>query len=108
MPPFDAPPRRRAAATELDAWLAARIVEHLRESGAEPGSHITEQALADRFEVSRTPVRAALAVLARSGAVERRPNRGYFVATPPAALASAPVARVDEDKLYYRIAEDRL
>ena len=109
MPAFDAPPRRRAAASsELDAWLAARIVEHLRQSRTEPGSHITEQELADRFRVSRTPVRAALAVLARSGAVERRPNRGYFVSTPPAALAAGPVAQVDEDKLYYRIADDRL
>src|SRR5687767_9715890 len=35
MPPFDAPPRRRgAASSELDAWLAARIVEHLRQSRA--------------------------------------------------------------------------
>jgi DNA-binding GntR family transcriptional regulator len=109
MSPFDAPPRRRGAPTsELDAWLAARILEHLRQTRAEPASHITEQELADRFHVSRTPVRAALAVLARSGAVERRPNRGYFVAAPPAALAAAPVAKVDEDKLYYRIAEDRL
>ena len=109
MPPFDPRPRRRGAlSSELDAWLATRIVQHLREGGAEPGSHITEQELADRFHVSRTPVRAALAVLAKSGAVKRRPNRGYFVATPPAALAAAPVAKVDEDKLYYRIAEDRL
>jgi DNA-binding GntR family transcriptional regulator len=109
MPPFDAPPlRRRAAASELDAWLAARIVEHLKEVGAGPGSHVTEQELANRFQVSRTPVRAALAVLAKSGAVERRPHRGYFVATPPAALAGAAVAQVEEDKLYYRVAEDRL
>ena len=107
MPPFDQPPRR-GTASELDAWLAARIVEYLRAAGARPGSHVTEQALADHFQVSRTPVRAALAVLAKSRAVERRPNRGYFVATLPAALGTAGVARVEEDRLYYRIAEDRL
>ena len=108
MPPLGAPPRRRArAASELDAWLAARIVERLRDTAAEPGSHITEQGLADHFNVSRTPVRSALAALAATGLVEQRPNRGYFVATPPAAVL-APISPAVEDRLYYRIAEDRL
>src|SRR6185503_5007913 len=73
-------PRRAKAQGALVAWLAARILEHLRALGLEPGDHITEQALADNFRVSRTPVRLALASLAQAGAVERQPNRGYFVA----------------------------
>ena len=101
-------PRRRRARTQakgaLIPWLAAQILGDLRESGAQPGSHITEQALADRFEVSRTPVRMALGLLAESGAVERRPNRGYFVAQAPAAVAESSVAPVEDDRLYYRIA----
>jgi len=60
----------------LNAWLAARILEYLRELALAPGAHITEQQLADRFQVSRTPIRVALAALAKSGAVEHRPNRG--------------------------------
>ena len=93
---------------ELTGWLAARIVEHVREQAFEPGTHITEQSLADHFQVSRTPVRRALAALARSGAVAQAPNRGFFVAQAPAALSAAQIEAEDEDKLYYRIAEDRL
>lgn len=92
----------------LGGWLAARIVERLREQGAEPGAHITEQALADHFKVSRTPIRVALGALAQSGAVEHHPNRGFFVAQPPAALTGTGFSSTHDDKLYYRIAEDRL
>ena len=93
---------------ELTDWLAARIVEHVRDQALEPGAHLTEQALANRFNVSRTPVRKALVTLARSGAVAQEPNRGFFVAQPPAALLAPSIAVEDDDKLYYRIAEDRL
>jgi DNA-binding GntR family transcriptional regulator len=92
----------------LVPWLASRIVEHLRESGHVPGAHVTEQALADHFRVSRTPVRMALAHLAELGAVEHRPNRGFHVVAPPSAITTAEVPDVAEDELYYRIAEDRL
>src|SRR3954469_2430550 len=94
--------------SQLVTWLASRIVEHLQEREAAPGTHITEQAIADHFKVSRTPVRMALAQLARKQAVEHRPNRGFFVATAPAAIEPSAVPRLDEDALYYRIGEDRL
>lgn len=44
-----------------------------------PGSRLDEQALAKRFEVSRTPVREALRHLASSGLVEIRRNQGATV-----------------------------
>jgi len=84
------------------------MVEHLRELNLEPGAHITEQALADHFQVSRTPIRMALASLAEAGAVQHHPNRGFFLAQPGGALAATEVPVADDDKLYYRIAEDRL
>ena len=100
------PSRPRPA---LSGWLATRIVEHLRGQHLEPGTHIGEQALADQFQVSRTPVRMALASLAEAGLVAREPNRGFFTVQPSASLTKSEVAGpADDDKLYYRIAEDRL
>lgn len=44
-----------------------------------PGTRLDEQALAKRFEVSRTPVREALRHLASSGLVEIKRNQGATV-----------------------------
>ncbi|MFG1416736.1 GntR family transcriptional regulator [Xanthobacter sp. V0B-10] len=44
-----------------------------------PGVKLDEQALADRFQVSRTPVREVLSQLSVLGLVERRPHRGVVV-----------------------------
>ena len=46
-----------------------------------PGEKLEEVALAQRFGVSRTPVREALHQLAASGMVESRPRKGAVVAT---------------------------
>lgn len=63
--------------------------EHLSDSIADaiisgefkPGFRLDEQMLAERFGVSRTPVREALRQLAATGLVESRPRRGSIVAT---------------------------
>jgi DNA-binding GntR family transcriptional regulator len=50
-------------------------------SGAfHPGERLDEQALAERYGVSRTPIREALMQLAASGLVVLRPRRGAIVA----------------------------
>ena len=100
--------RRVRARPALSGWLAERIVDHLRGRNLAPGTHITEQPLADLFQVSRTPVRMALASLAEAGLVERVPNRGFFTVQPSASLTRSDVTAPAEDKLYYRVAEDRL
>lgn len=41
-----------------------------------PGTHLTEQMLADRFQASRTPIREVLAKLAVEGLVDHKPHRG--------------------------------
>lgn len=47
-----------------------------------PGDRLDEMTLADRFGVSRTPIREALRQLAEAGFVEIRPHRGAVVSAP--------------------------
>lgn len=47
-----------------------------------PGAPLDETELAQRFNVSRTPVREALRQLAASGLIDSRPHRGAVVAQP--------------------------
>ena len=77
----------RAVVTRLTH--SDRIVSALEEeivSGRRaPGSHLNEQEIADRFQVSRTPVREAVRHLASAGLVEMRPRRGAYVSQIPGA-----------------------
>ena len=45
----------------------------------EPGSLLQQESLADRFKVSRQPVRSALEVLGAKGFAQRRPDRSLEV-----------------------------
>ncbi|MCB1520904.1 MAG: GntR family transcriptional regulator [Hyphomicrobiaceae bacterium] len=47
-----------------------------------PGARLDEISLAERFGVSRTPIREALQQLAAAGLVELRPYRGAVVSSP--------------------------
>jgi DNA-binding GntR family transcriptional regulator len=68
--------------SRLQSDLAARILRLLKEQGAGPGHHLVELDLCRQFDVSRTPVRGALKLLAEQGAVEARANRGYVLTAP--------------------------
>jgi DNA-binding GntR family transcriptional regulator len=68
-------PERRADA------LQRAIEEEIFAGRFAPGHRLDEQALAERYGVSRTPVREALRSLAQAGLVDRRPHRGAVVAT---------------------------
>lgn len=63
--------------------LAERLVELLRESIVQgeipPDQPVRQDALAARFQVSKIPLREALARLEQDGLVISHPNRGYFV-----------------------------
>lgn len=61
--------------------LRVLIEEDIASGRLPPGSRLEESALAERFNVSRTPVREALAQLASAGLVEMRPRQGAVVAT---------------------------
>ncbi len=66
-----------------DRSTSAQIFDCLREDivsmSLTPGQKLSESQLAERFNVSRTPVREALARLVELGFVEVRPQRGSFV-----------------------------
>lgn len=68
----------RSRSDEIADDLEAQILEgHFAD-----GARLDEVQLADRFEVSRTPVREALLRLAQSGLAEQIPRRGVFVRQP--------------------------
>ncbi len=85
--------------------LADRIVTGIMR----PGEKLDEISLARRFDVSRTPVREALGHLAAMGLVERRPNRGAFVATvTPAHLASMFETMAELEAICARLSAERM
>jgi DNA-binding GntR family transcriptional regulator len=60
--------------------LARRLSDDIASGLLGPGFRLDEQSLAERFAVSRTPVREALGQLVAIGLAERRPHRGVVVA----------------------------
>jgi DNA-binding GntR family transcriptional regulator len=90
--------------------LANQILDVVREARFEPGHHLREQMLGDLLQVSRTPVRAALQLLAERGVVEARRHQGYFLLAgrdEVHRLDMAVPATADQD-LYTTIVQDRL
>lgn len=60
--------------------LAADIADAILSGLLEPGTRLDEHKLAERYAVSRTPVREAIRSLAAMGLVELRPRRSALVA----------------------------
>lgn len=74
------PPSGRIARTALYEEVAELLRQQIYAHELNPGAWIDEQALADRFGISRTPMREALKVLASEGLVRLEPRRGCYVA----------------------------
>jgi DNA-binding GntR family transcriptional regulator len=70
--------RARRGATTPDL-IADTLREEILRGVAEPGQALRQEELADRFGVSRLPVRDALLRLEAQGLVHVYPNRGAFV-----------------------------
>ncbi|MFG6177655.1 GntR family transcriptional regulator [Halomonas sp. THAF12] len=84
-PHTTAPRLRRMSLYEV---VAERLRDMVLEGELAPGSRISEKRLCESFEVSRTPLREALKVLANEGLVELLPNRGAKVTeVDPQAVA---------------------
>ena len=65
--------------TSLHDGVAARLRSLVFDGRLAPGSWIDEKALAEQWQVSRTPLREALKVLAAEGLVDLVPHRGCRV-----------------------------
>lgn len=92
-------------ATSIERWIADEQLE--------VGTALPERAIAERFRVSRTPVREALLRLAEQGTIATRPQGGFAVkarlALPQLAVAAeGSLSSQDDEDTYLRIAEDRL
>ncbi len=75
---------RNSATGEPSAPLLDRLRGIVVSGAVAPGDLLGETALAEEFQVSRTPIREALKQLEREGLVEIRPRVGTFVRKPTA------------------------
>jgi DNA-binding GntR family transcriptional regulator len=101
--------RKKPAPSRLQRELSAAIMELIDKEGLAPGTRLAEVALAERLQVSRTPVRAALKLLATGKLVRAGKNGGYFVTDAVAAPHKAlrKLAPDNTDRLFLAIAGDR-
>jgi DNA-binding GntR family transcriptional regulator len=63
----------------MPSAIAEKVRELVVRGSLSPGEHLGQAELAERFDVSRMPVREALKLLVADGVVSHDPNRGYFV-----------------------------
>jgi DNA-binding GntR family transcriptional regulator len=61
--------------------VADRLRELIRSGELEPRARVNELELAERFGISRTPLREAIKILATEGLLDLLPNRGARVAS---------------------------
>ena len=87
--------------------LAERILAWLRQQDLKAGDHVPERLATEAFHVSRTPVRAALALLTERGLLERRDQRGYFIAPGFEKADQAVAVETPETALHDAILRDR-
>lgn len=93
-------------ASALQLQLARQIAEFVRAEGLQAGDPINQLALAERFGVSRTPVRAALSHLADLGFVAFG-GRGVHLRDPSIDLPGDDTDGITSDDLIAAIARDR-
>jgi DNA-binding GntR family transcriptional regulator len=72
--------------------IVTAVLQELQDGVISPGERITEEGLARRHSVSRTPIREALAQLALHSVIRARPGGGYVVPLPTPAEARETIA----------------
>ncbi|WP_332699816.1 GntR family transcriptional regulator [Bosea sp. (in: a-proteobacteria)] len=74
-----APAEAAKPAASLHEGLLVALRDFIVEGNLADGARVPERALCERFNISRTPLREALKVLAAEGLIELLPNRGARV-----------------------------
>jgi GntR family transcriptional regulator of vanillate catabolism len=78
-PKRPAAPVSEAKAPTHSGWLVEHLRQGLLDGKFDYGSRLNEVHLSEELKVSRTPVRAALQVLAGEGLLRHTPNKGFTV-----------------------------
>lgn len=81
-PATSTPEHSADSSDDVSERIRATLATAIGEGALKPGSKILEEAIAEHFGVSRTVVRGALGVLESDHLLERKRNRGTFVAEP--------------------------
>jgi DNA-binding GntR family transcriptional regulator len=102
--------KAKKSPTNLQRQLANQILRYILGNKLGIGAPLPEVTLAAEFEVSRTPVRAALERLAKQGIVSSISRRGYAVAQSAEELEGLSLDddESDDDALYMQITMDYL
>lgn len=106
----DAVDRPLAAAEQI----ADKLGEEIARGWLPAGAHLREQTLAERFRVSRGPIRDALRLLERDALIRVSPNRGATVVPYPLeemrhlAALTLPITRLNVGGVAKRASDDSL
>lgn len=90
--------------------LAQQILHLASKAGWSRGHHLREVELSEMLNVSRSPIRSALAQLEAWGAASKRPNQGYFLKHEGDELLAMgdTLPQTTEDSLYIDIINARI
>ncbi|WP_171132967.1 GntR family transcriptional regulator [Ruegeria sp. HKCCA5014] len=96
--------------SDLPQRISRRLLQDIASGGLQTGQHLGAQQLADRYGVSRTPIREALNLLEQRGFLQRQENRGFFVGElDPDVVAEVLEQQPEQDQSpYHRLADDWL
>jgi DNA-binding GntR family transcriptional regulator len=98
-----------APSPTLSEAIRVGLADEITAGHLPPGAEIDEQAVAERFGVSRTPVREALRDLAALGLVEIEPRRGVRVAAlTPGRLGEMFEVMAEIEAMCARLATHRM
>lgn len=101
-------PERAGKGTVVES-IVQTLADDIVSGRLTPGTKLDAQGMAERFGVSRTPIRETFGHLAAMGLVTHRPNRGVVVATlSPEALSELYEAMSELEAALARLAALRM